>query len=130
MTYSPLPTRYSQTYQTTNNTPTVAYSVAIPAASAAYVQVEFLVTNTALSSAATGVAEAAFTRTSGGNVVRATGNGGLLDAAIRLIGNFTLMPKAEIIANTSSQTADIRLTGLSGTTLSWTFTINVRRNSP
>jgi hypothetical protein len=128
MSYSP-ETRFSQSFTTTNNTPTVAFSVPIPAASAAFVQVDFVATNSTFSSAAGGDAEAIFTRTAAGNVVRATGNGGLLDAAITLMGNFTLMPKAEIVANTTTQAADIRLTGIAATTITWTFTINARRVS-
>lgn len=125
--------RYSQTFQTTNATPTVAYSVPIPASSAAYIEIDFLVVNssgTAFSNAAGGEADACFTRTAAGNVLRATGSNGLLDAAIKLAGNFTSMPKAEIVANTTTQTADIMLTGLAGVTLTWTFSVNVKRNTP
>lgn len=119
--------RFSQSFQTTNNTPTVAYKVPIPTGSAAYIEIDFCVANTTYSAAAGGEADAVFRRTAAGNVARATGNGGLLDAAIKLAGDLTPMPKAEIVANTSTQTADIVLSGLLGQTLNWTFSVNTRR---
>lgn len=121
--------RFSQPYQTTNATPVVAFKVPILQGTAAYITVDFIVTNANYDKAAAGSSDAAFCRASGGNVLRATGSNGLLDAAIKLAGNFSLSPKAEIIANTSTQTADIRLTGLAATTLNWAVTINVRKVS-
>jgi hypothetical protein len=119
--------RFSQTFQTTNATPVVAYSVPIPAGSAAYIQMDFLAATTTYSGSAGGETDAVFRRVVAGNVSRATGNGGILDASIKLAGDLTTMPKAEIIANTTNQTADIRLTGILGVTLNWAFTVNVRR---
>lgn len=126
MSYNPS-TRFSQSFQTTNATPTVAYSVPMPEGSAAFIQIDFIVSNSGYTLAAAGEADAAFTRASAGNVLRATGSNGLLAAAIKLSGNFAPMPQAEIVANTTSQTADIRLSGITATTLNWVFTVNTKR---
>lgn len=121
--------RYSQTAQTTNATPTVVLSVPIGMNSSADIKVEFSVLNSAYSNGAFGEARVLMRRASG-NVARATGNGGLLSAAVNVIGDFLVVPGVDIVANTSTQTADITFTGLAGTTLNWVFSVNVKRNSP
>lgn len=120
--------RFSTTTTSTNATPFIAFSTPIAAGTSAFVEVDFQVVNATLSNGAGGKIYALFTRTSGGNVVRATGNNGLLGATLNFLGNFTTNPNVELVANTASQTADLRFTGLLATTLTWKFTANVRRN--
>lgn len=121
--------RYSQNVQTTNATPVVVYSTIIPAGSAADITVDFLALRSDYSNASYGNARAVFRRPSAGNVARATGNGGALSAALTVIGDFLVMPNVDIVANTGTQTADVRITGLAATTLNWTFSVNVKRNT-
>lgn len=121
--------RYSTTYITTNATPVVVFSVPIAEGTSARVDVDFQVINSGLTQAACGSIFALFIRPSGGNVARATGNAGLLSANLTISTNITLnAPQIEIVANTSAQTADVRLTGQAATTLTWKFTPNARRN--
>ena len=74
--------RYTTTIVTTNATPTVAFSTPVPEGTSARVDVDFQVINAAGTQAASGTVTALFIRASGGNVTRATGNGGLLAAAV------------------------------------------------
>lgn len=120
--------RYAATAQTTNSTPTVVFSTPVPEGETAYFVVDFQIINSGLTLGASGTISALFLRPVGGNVIRATGNNGAQKANLSLIGNFINSPNIEMVANTTTQRAELRLTGLSGVTLNWRYTPNVRRN--
>jgi len=108
--------------QTTGNTPTVAFSVSIAENSAVYVMCKFVYSTTTKSNAGWAVAEAAFRRPTGGNVTRSSGSGGASAAQQRAQTDFTgALPTVDIVANTSTQTADIVITGKAATTIDWIF---------
>lgn len=121
--------RYTTNYATSNATPVVVFSTPIASGTSARLDVDFQVINSGLTQAASGTITALFLRATGGNVVRATGNAGLLSATLTITTNIAVnAPLIELIANTGTQTADIRLTGTAGTIWNWRFTPNVRRN--
>lgn len=121
--------RYTNERVTTNATPTVVFSVPVSEGTSVRVDVDFQVIRNGTAFAVSGSITALFVRPSGGNVTRATGNGGLLNATLSITTNITLnAPQIEIVANTATQTADIRITGNTGVTFNWKFTPNIRRD--
>lgn len=120
--------RYSKTVQTTDSTPTVVFSTVVPSGATAFLTVDFQIINSGVTGGAAGNINALFRRPPLGNVARATGNSGAQKASLALQGDFTTSPNIELIADTGSQSARIRITGLTGVNLTWKMAINVRRN--
>lgn len=107
---------------TTDATQTTAFSFVLPESTAIYVRVAAIVTTSNQSAAGYIVEEAVFRRQAGGNVTRANGNGGLTLPLIRALNDFTgLAPTMDIVANTTTQSVDIKITGKASTTLNWYF---------
>lgn len=100
--------------QTTNAAPLVVYSIAVPQNKAVFVRVSFMSVNTAYTNTASGDLITTFTRNSG-NVVRSDlGLGG--GVAGNTVGNFTgQQPSVDTVANTESQSIDIKVTGKTAT---------------
>lgn len=105
---------------TTDATPTTAFSIALGQQRPTYVQVRATVIQSDFSKAGGLEAVGAFRRASGGNVTRASGSGGLSLPLLRSINDFVgLSPSMNLTANTGTQSVDVVVTGLSGTTLNW-----------
>lgn len=120
--------RYSTTKITNTSGAQVLWSTPVPAGTQVTVEVDFSVVDSGLTSGLEGTAKALFLRSSGGSVVRATGSGGVLSASLNVLGNFLTNPGIDIVANTSTQTADFRVTPNTSSALTWKFTPNSRRN--
>ena len=112
--------RVIEKIQTTDATPTVAYSIPLAVSRATYVRA----TATAIKSdftAAQGIeATAVFRRAPAGNVVRASPNGGNGSIVMQSIGDYSgPAPTLDIVANTTNQTIDIQVTGKASNTINW-----------
>lgn len=115
--------------QTANNTPTVAYSIPLGQGRVTSVEAHATVIQSDFSRAGSVFAEGVFRRAVGGNVTRASGNGGISKPLLRSIGDFTgVMPSIDLVANTANQTIDLEVTGLNATTLNWHIEINSLQN--
>ncbi len=108
--------------QTTNATQATAFSFVLPEGTAIYVRVAAVVVSDTVSNAGYIVEEAVFRRPVGGNITRSTGVGGATLPLIRALNDFTGgAPTMDIVANTSTQSVEIKVTGKASTTLNWYF---------
>lgn len=103
---------------TTNATPKITYSVPIAKSSGVYINVTFTAVKSDYTNASGGFVSAMFYRGTG-NVAR-TPN--VLSNIVNTAG-FGLL-NLTLVANTSTQTADITLTGILSTTIGWYLSIN------
>lgn len=114
---------------TTNNVQQTAFSFVLPPSTAIYIRVDAVVSASDYSSAGFVVQEAVFRRPSVGNIVRATGNGGLTLPLIRALNDFVgAAPTMDIVANTTTQSVEVKITGKASTTLRWQFQRLTLRN--
>lgn len=120
--------RYSTTKTTNTSTSQVLWSTVVPEGTQVTVEVDFSVTNAGLTNGLEGTAKALFIRPVGGNTTRATGSGGVLSASLNVLGNFLTNPGIDIVANTTNQTAEFRVTPNTTSNLTWKFTPEARRN--
>ncbi len=121
-------TKIIDPYQTTNATQQTAYSIAIPQNKAVYVMAVFFASDAGFTSCVGGKGEATFLRASG-NLVRSSGNtsSGLLTT---ILGNFLLgQPSIDLVANTSTQSIDVRVTGKLATTINWRLEVTYYINT-
>lgn len=116
-------------YQTTSGTQGTAYSIPIATNQAAQVVVNFTASTSTFSSVVGGSATAVFARASGDMArTSSTTATGLLT---QLLGNFTLaQPSIDIVANTSTQAIDVKLTGQAGVTINWHLEITTYMTNP
>jgi hypothetical protein len=106
---------------TTNTTPTLIASIPIAANSAYYIEIRVLSYKTDYTSIRGGRIGACFAR-GAGNVVR---DGTLVNT---LAGTLTTAV-VTMTANTSTQTADITVTGVLATSITWNLAIDVLINT-
>lgn len=116
-------------FETTDSSQTTLFSIDMPASSAAIVQVRANAYDNSFGAAAMLVVEAGFRRTAEGNIVRATGSGGLLGATLRTVGDFLFsQPSLDLTANTETNQIDIQARGKASTTIKWILEITVIKN--
>lgn len=107
---------------TTDATPTVAGSVSLGSGKASYFEVKAFAVQSDFSALQALDVQAGFRRPVGGNVVRATSVGGSGLPYIASSGDFgNKAPTIDLVANTSTQTIDIVVTGKAETTIHWHF---------
>lgn len=107
---------------TTDGTQTTAYSIPINANQAGYVIVSFVANNSAYGAVVGGNVQAVFARASG-NVSRtsSTTASGLMAS---IVSSFLVtQPSVDIVANTSIQSIDTKVTGVASTTIKWQLEI-------
>ncbi len=103
---------------TTDATPTVIYSVPLGQGRASFIQAKAVAIRSDFGAMQALDIQAGFRRATGGNVTKATtgSNKGFEISN----GDFTaLEPSINLIANTSSQTIDVQVTGKSANTIKW-----------
>lgn len=121
--------KFPEVFETVGGTPVVLFSLPVADSSVLGVSVKAITYRDDFTSTAMSAAEATFRRTSGGNVVRATGLGGATSALLRSVGDFlSPQPSIDLIANTATNAVDIRATGRAGMTLKWVLEITTLRN--
>jgi hypothetical protein len=104
--------------QTTDATPTVAYSIPLGQGRVSFIQAKVIAVQSDFSHAQSLDIQAGFRRASGGNVTKSTpaNNRGFLISS----GDFTgTSPDIDIVANTGNQTIDVQITGKAATTINW-----------
>lgn len=107
---------------TTDDVPTLAGSVVLGEGKASYFEVKAFCTSSGLAELQAMDVQAGFRRPVGGNVTRATSNNGTGLPYLASSGDFSgKAPTIDLIANTTSQTIDIMVTGKSATTINWYF---------
>jgi len=105
---------------TTNATPTVAASVPLGQGKGSFFQAFACAIKSDFSALQALHVQAGFRRASGGNVTRATSNGGTGLPYLSSSGDFSgSSPTIDLVANTSTQTIDIVVTGKAATTINW-----------
>jgi len=110
--------RVLERVQTTNATPTVAYSISLGQGRVSFIQAKAIATESDLSHLQALDIQAGFRRASGGNVTKAT-SGTNVGFSISN-GDFTgTKPSIDLVANTGNQTIDVQVTGKSATTINW-----------
>ena len=115
-------------YTTTDATTTTAFSISVSTNRVFYIQVRFLYNISDYSAAGLMVLEGTFRRASG-NIVRASQNSGIIPPIIKSSGDFTgQQPSCDLVANTSTNAIDIKITGKASTTINWQFEIITIRN--
>lgn len=104
---------------TSNATPTVAYSVPLSTAQAVYIDINYINTTAAHTNAMSGEVKGLFYRAAG-NI---TQGGSLVSQVINTLALSTAT--VTIVANTSTQKADITITGIAATTVNWTLSVAI-----
>lgn len=115
--------------QTTGSETITVASIAIGQNSGQMISVDFYAVASDFSKSMCGFFTAPFIRQSG-NVSRSTpgtGSGAILSD---MVGDFAPAPNVNIAANTSSQSADVRVTGIAGTTISWSVAVQTLPSPP
>lgn len=110
--------RVPESVTTTDATPTVMYSIPLGVQRASFVQAQLIAIKSDFSAAQAIFLQSAFRRMTGGNVIKATptNNSGFQASN----GDFTgIAPKIDLVANTSTQTIDLVVTGKAATTIKW-----------
>lgn len=120
--------RVPEIFQTTNAVQQTAVQIDVPASTAWYIKVRAVAYQSDFSKSASYEEEACFRRASAGNVIRASANGGVSKPILSALGDFIILPDLDVVANTSSQTIDIKVTGIASTTINWIFDIQTLRN--
>ena len=112
--------RIPETTQTTDAVSTLVYSIRLGEQRASYVRVTALCISPTFINTSGIVSEGVFTRATGGNITRASGNNGSNGPMERSIGNFPgTQPSVNIVANPGTQSIDIMVLGKAATTLNW-----------
>lgn len=106
-------------FTTTDATPTIVYSYPIAVSQCVKTKVEYTAYKSDFTLGASGDLFSTFVRSSSGNIVRSSGSGtGGLDGIVQ--GNFSgTQPKPDLVANTSTQSIDVTLTGKNSITIIW-----------
>lgn len=114
---------------TTSAVQQIAYSIPVPFSKSAYVECRFICNNGTYTSASGGFAMAVFLRGASGDVSRtATSSATGLIASI--LSNFLVVqPSVDIVATASTQTIDLKVTGLTATALAWHLELTVFMNN-
>lgn len=119
--------RVLERVQTTNATPAVAYSVPLGQGRASFIQAKAIAIQSDFSHSQSLDIQAGFRRASGGNVTKSTpaNNRGFLISS----GDFTgASPDIDLVANTSSQTIDVQITGKAATIINWYIELLSKQN--
>lgn len=114
--------RIASSVQTTDATPTVAYSIPLGQQRASFLEVKAIAIQSDFSATESMSLQCGFRRASGGNVVKATpaNNKGFYNSN----GDFSgTHPSLDLVANTGTQSIDLQVTGKSATTINWHFAI-------
>lgn len=113
------------TASTNNASPTVAYSYAVGESKCIKMRVEYTAYKTDFSLGASGDLFSTFIRAAAGNIIRSSGTGtGGLDGIVQ--GNFpNAEPKPDLVANTSTQSIDVTLTGKASTSITWQIKLTI-----
>lgn len=113
---------------TTDATPTLAGSVPLGEGRASYFEVKAFAVQSNLGALQAMDCQAGFRRPAGGNIIRATSSGGAGLPYLASSGDYTgASPTINLVANTSTQTIDVMVTGKAGTTINWFFeTISIQ----
>lgn len=118
--------RVSDIVTTTNATQQTAFQIPVPVNTCFRIDVYCLVRKSDNSGMAIITESVGFRRVAG-NVIRATGSSGLLKPLTDVVGDLPTTPDMDIVANTTDQTIDIKVTGIASTTLNWALRIETLR---
>lgn len=106
---------------TTNATPTTGFSIPLGAGKHSFGTFRIIAVKSDISLMSTFYTQAAFRRTSGGNITRVAPP--KIDLLSDWTGATSARPSVDIAANTSTQSIDINVTGQAATTINWYFEI-------
>lgn len=116
-------------YKTNGGTQITAYSIPVSSRTSISVRGEFFCSDVAFGSTAGGNFQATFLR-GAGSLARTSGTtaSGLISS---VLGNFsgTSQPSVDLVANTTSQAIDIKLTGKAGIIIDWHIELTVFRSN-
>lgn len=126
--FFPVPTTdivITATGSTADATPTVVYSYPVGQAKCVKVRVEYTAYKTDFTLGASGDLFSTFIRATGGSIVRSSGSGtGGLDGTVQ--GNFpNAEPRPDLVANTSTNSIDVTLTGKASTNITWQIKLTI-----
>lgn len=112
-------------YQTTNATQQTAYSIPISQNQGAFVTASFAAIQSDFSASAAGTTTAVFLRATGDVARTSTNtNTGLMTT---VMGTFPgAEPSLDVVANTSTQSIDFKVTGKASTTINWNIDIQIK----
>lgn len=119
------PFQYAATGSTADATPTVLYSFPVSQAQCVKARVQYTAYKTDFTLAASGDLFSTFARATGANLVRTSGTGtGGLDGIVQ--GNFpNAEPKPDLVANTSTNSIDVTVTGKAATNITWQIKLTI-----
>lgn len=110
--------RVLDSVQTTDDTPTVAYSIPLGQLRASFIQAKAIAIQSDFSHLQALDIQSGFRRATGGNVTKAT-SGTNVGFSITN-GDFTgTRPSINLVANTGTQTIDVEVTGKAATIINW-----------